>query len=192
LSASVGVIVDDLKVADIKAYLERDVGDVCHAEAADRWKPVVALLGKGGPVDFALRTPLMVGLARTIYNPRGGESIENVKKPAELCWAARFPDQAAIKRHLFDKFIPAAYREHPDKDKRCRWKSADAERWLKNLACHLGDPSHDSGAGAVRRAPLRRTDLAWWELHASVSPWLIGVTAAVASPSVWAGDPRVD
>jgi hypothetical protein len=100
LSASVGVIVADLEVADITEYLERDVGDVGHAGAVDRRKPVVALLGKGGPVDLALRTPLMVELARTIDNPRGGEPIENMKNPAELCRAARFPDQTAIKRHL--------------------------------------------------------------------------------------------
>ena len=189
LTASAGVIVRDLDADDIKNYLERDAGD--DAAAVDRWSPVVALLGKGGPVDLALRTPLMVGLARTIYNPRvgepiqnvkdprGGEPIQNVKDPHELCRTEDFPDHHAVERHLFDGFIPASYRKHPDKTKRCPWKTADAERWLRNLARHLGDPSADSSDGPARRAPLGRTDLAWWELHASVSPWLIGVTAAV-------------
>ena len=50
--------------------------------------------------------------------------------PAELCG---FVDQAAIEAHLFDAFIPAAYRA-PAKG---HWTATQAQMWLTFLARHL-------------------------------------------------------
>jgi hypothetical protein len=100
---------------------------------------------------------LLVGLARTLYNPRPGEQIGGFPDPAELCDTARFPTRVAIQEYLFDAFIPAAYRPHPDPARRCSWTSRQAERWLVFLARHLEQDFQG------------RTDFAWWELHQAVS-----------------------
>lgn len=137
-----GVVLEDLDAEATKVYLERDAGGEVGIK---RWEPVTAVLGTDHRVAVALRTPLMVGLARTIYNPRDGELAKDLPPPADLC------ELEDVERHLFDGFIPAAYREHPDKAKRCPWKTTDAKRWLVYLACHLGDPSVGDGARSVKR-----------------------------------------
>ncbi len=56
----------------VRGYLCDDAaGPVVRA----RWHPVFAVLGTQAPAGQALTTPLMVGLARAIYNPRPGESF---------------------------------------------------------------------------------------------------------------------
>jgi hypothetical protein len=49
----------------------------------------------------------MVALARVTYNPRPGEVAGAMPDPAELC---SFTSRTAVEEHLFDAFIPAAYR----------------------------------------------------------------------------------
>ena len=112
----------------VRGYLRDDAaGPVAKA----RWEPVLAVLGTEAPAGQALSTPLMVGLARAIYNPRPGELAGALRDPAELCSPA-LADRPAVESLLFDAFIPAAYRHDPR-----RWKAQDAERWLVFLARHL-------------------------------------------------------
>jgi len=78
-------------------------------------------------VAQALTTPLMVTLARTIYNPRPGEPTVTVgRSPAEMLDPVRFPTCTEIVHHLFDGFIPSAYRPHPDPLRRSNRKAATA------------------------------------------------------------------
>jgi len=70
-----------------------------------RWQPVLAALGTGAPVSQAMTTPLMVGLANTMYNPRPGEQADQLPDPDKLC---RLPDKEAVQAHLFDGFAPRA------------------------------------------------------------------------------------
>jgi hypothetical protein len=93
----------------------------------------------------------MASLAHTIYNPRRGEPVHGLPDPAELLDPARFPTEATVREHLFDGFVPAAYRPHPHR--RQRWPAGKAQRWLAFLARHL---EHRLGG---------TTDLAWWQLH---------------------------
>ena len=130
-----------LDTADVSRYLRDDFGGV---GASARWDPVLAILGTPAPAAQALVTPLMLSLTRTIYNPRPGERSAELHDPAELC---RFQDQAAVEAHVFDAFIPAAYRSRPS----CRWDARQAEAWLAFLARHL-------------ETTIGSPDLAWWQL----------------------------
>jgi hypothetical protein len=132
----------------VRSYL---IDDASGPIARARWDPVIKLLGTEAPVGQALNTPLMVGLARAIYNPRPGELAGTLRDPVELCSPA-LADRAAVESLLFDAFIPAAYRH----DSGGRWKARDAEKWLVFLARRL-----ESNKGGS-------PDLAWWELEYAI------------------------
>jgi hypothetical protein len=159
-----GISLHPLAPDDVRAYLRRDAASPA---AAARWDPVLAALGTSAPVAQALTTPLLVGLARVIYNPRPGEHTGVLPDPAELCERTQLPTLAAIQEHLFDGFIPAAYRPHPDPASRCSWTAKRAERWLVFLAQHL---ERDRGG---------TTDLAWWELYRTIPRDLVAVVVAL-------------
>ena len=113
----------------VRSYLCDDAaGPVARA----RWEPVLKLLGTNAPAAQALTTPLMVGLARTIYNPRAGELAGTVRDPVELC--NPLVNRAAVESLLFDAFIPAAYRQALTG----RWNAQDAENWLISLLVTSG------------------------------------------------------
>ena len=151
----------------VRGYLCDDAGGPV---AKARWDPVLEVLGTQAPVAQALETPLMVGLARAIYNPRPGEPAEAVRNPAELC-TPDLPDRAAVESLLFDEFIPAAYRHGPAG----RWKAQDAEKWLVFLARHL-------------ERKIAGPDLAWWQLRRSMPCAAVGaVVVAGAAAGVAAG-----
>ncbi|MEV0172143.1 NACHT domain-containing protein [Streptomyces sp. NPDC050803] len=167
LSGAAAVELCPLQTQDIADYLRRDAGG--QDSAATRWAPVIRLLGTDAPVARTLTTPLMLFLARTVYNPRPGEPHTELPDPADLCDPVRFPDTAAVRSHLFDAYVPAAYRPHPRYP--CRWSAQQAEHTLRHLARHLG-----SG-----------TDLAWWQLRRQLPPrYAQVVTGAVLGAVAWA------
>lgn len=102
LAGAAGIELRPLDAEDVAAYLRRDVG--AGGYAADRWGPVAAQLGTTTPVGEALRTPLMLFLARAIYNPRPGESSHELPNPGELCDTSSFSTRVAVERHLFSAF----------------------------------------------------------------------------------------
>jgi hypothetical protein len=141
LAGAAAIELHRLDAHTVRRYLRDGApGPVTRA----RWDPVLKLLGTQAPAGQALTTPLMVALARTIYNPRPGEAPSAVPDPAELCG---FADRVTIEAHLFDAFIPAAYRPSTSD----RWTAGQAGRWLAFLARHL---EHTIGT----------PDLAWWQL----------------------------
>ena len=153
LRAAAAIQLRPLDAGTVRRYLRDDApGPTARA----RWDPVLALLGTLAPAGQALTTPLMVGLARAIYNPRPGELAGTMPDPAELC---SFADRAAVEAHLFDQFIPAAYRTFTED----RWTAGQAETWLTFLARHL-----EQRVGSP--------DLAWWQLQKAVPRtglWLV-------------------
>ncbi|MEU7046164.1 NACHT domain-containing protein [Streptomyces varsoviensis] len=150
LAGAAGIELQPLSATDTAAYLRRDAGGE-YSRSAARWEPVLAPLRSDSPAGQALRTPLMLFLARTVYNPRPGEHSAGLPDPAELCDADRLPTKAAVERYLFDAFIPAAYRPRPGTT--CCWSPRFAEHVLVYLARHL------------QRTLLGTPDLAWWQLH---------------------------
>ena len=138
LSAA-AVQLNTVKFDEVVRYLRKTAGPA----AEDRWDFLKALSAES-PIRQALATPLMAGLARTIYNPRPGELAATLRNPAELCGQT---DKEAVELLLFDAFIPAAYRNDPAGP----WKARDAEAWLVFLARHL-------------EQTIESPDLAWWQL----------------------------
>jgi hypothetical protein len=121
-----------------------------------RWGPLVERLRQEptGAVAQTLRTPLMVDLARTAYtNP--------ATDPGELCDTARFPDRAAIERHLLDAYLPSVYARRPSPPARLGqprdYDPANVERWLTFLARRF------------------ERDLAWWRLDRAVPRLVVGL-----------------
>ncbi len=131
-----------LQFGEVAKYLRKTAGP-----AEDRWE-FLDTLSAGSPVRQALATPLMAGLARTIYNPRPDEPDGDLDDPAELC---DFADRLAVEAHLFHAFIPAAYRSPT----RGRCTVEQAEGWLAFLARHL-------------EQTIGGSDLAWWQLRQAV------------------------
>ena len=161
LRAAAAVQLCPLDADAVRGYLDDDAaGPVTKA----RWAPVLTILGTEAPAAQALTTPLMVGLARAIYNPRPGELAGNLRSPAELCGPA-VADRPMVESLLFDAFIPAAYRHDPDG----RWKAQDAEKWLVFLARHL-------------ECTIGGPDLAWWQLPLALPGFALatGVMVGVA------------
>jgi len=152
LLGAAGITLQPVTPSDVAAYLRGRADPIAKA----RWEPVVNALRTGAPVAQALESPLLVALARTIYNPRPGEHAGIVPDPAELCDQTQLPSVGAVRAHLFDAFIRAAYR--PDSPYGDRWKPDQAERWLGFLARHLRDDRHNA------------SDIAWWQLRLAV-PW---------------------
>lgn len=157
LRAAAAVQLCPLSTATVAAYLRDDAG---RPPAAARWDPVLDCLGTPTPVGQALTTPLMVVLARAIYNPRPGERLGDLRDPAELCSPA-LADRAAVERYLFDAFIPSAYRLRISG----RWTAENAESWLIFLAHHL-------------QSSIESTDFAWWQLRGAVPPLVAGLGTA--------------
>lgn len=151
LLASAPVV--EVEPVDLEAAITFLTGRERQGEC--RWQPVVDRLRRDpdGQLAQALRTPLMVDLARTAYtNP--------VTDPAELCDGARFPDRASVEEHLLDTYLPTVYSERPEPPAQHRTAPsgrhdpAQAQRWLTFLARHLHH-------GNTR-------DLAWWQLDRAI------------------------
>jgi hypothetical protein len=132
------------------AFLRRHAAEAT-VPLPDRWQEVTHT-DSDSPLAAVLQNPLMLSLVSSIYNPRPGEGTNAVPDPAELADERRFPDSESIRAHLWDAFIPAAYRRH--RRYPSRWSAQQAERTFRFLARHL-ERLHDSGS----------VDIAWWELH---------------------------
>jgi hypothetical protein len=178
-SGAAGVELCPLDAGTVADYLRASAGG---RDAEARWEQVFAALADPAqPVGQALVTPLTAALARTVYCPRPGEPAAGLPHPGELLGRG-LDSRAAVERHLFDGFLPAAYRPHADPARRGPWKASDAYRWLAFLA------------GQLKRRET--TDLAWWELHTAAPRILPGLTgglvfglAAGLAYGLWAGLP---
>ncbi|HET8681962.1 MAG TPA: hypothetical protein VFM54_08820 [Micromonosporaceae bacterium] len=143
-------------VVEIEPVTAADAADYLTAGQVDgraRWRPVLAQLAAApdGALARALRTPLMVYLARVAYR---------VPDPAGLL---SFTDPDAIAAHLLDAYLPAVYAGrtprppppdtagHPDRTPARGYPPQQAQRWLTFLAAHLTEEGS--------------TDLAWWRLY---------------------------
>lgn len=136
-----------LRTAEAKQYLS----EATAANPLGRWAGVFGLLDAepDGPLARVLRTPLMLWLARTVYE-------SSARDPAELLNQDRFANQGEIEEHLLDAFIPAAYSESVKGRKR-RYRPQHADRWLGFLARYQ-----------TRNA---RSGIAWWQLADATFLW---------------------
>lgn len=168
LTAAGGVELCDLTLTDLADYLPRTTRKAGRGGTV--WEPVLAQLREhptttaGANLTTVLTTPLMVGLARTIYSDTPDHDA------AELLDTERFPTAEAIEEHLLSDFVPTVY------GSRAQDGDVDAERvqhWLGYLAHHLNR--------------LGTHDLAWWQLGASLRSPVRAFAVALAAALAVAG-----
>lgn len=137
-------------VVEIQPVAARDAARHLADSAAlsdHRWRPVVEHLTAmpNAPLAQALSTPLMIWLARTVYQDRGHD-------PAELLDAGWAATRGGIERHLLEHLVPAAYATalggHPA---RTAEEAARVRRWLGTVAAHLREQ--------------RTYEWGWWHFH---------------------------
>ena len=175
-----------LSIKEVTRYL----GAATSALPHDRWGPVIEKLNanKKGPLASALRIPLMLWLARTIYaarTPDPGDLAEDpgdleedpgelAEDPGELANEQRFRDQQGIERYLLGRFVQAVYSQSRGRSGHS-WAPEQAKRWLAFLAAGL-----DAG---------QRQDLEWWRLERATRGWrpvAFAIRAAlVAGVALW-------
>lgn len=160
LRAAAAIQLHHLDADAVRRYL---CDDAAGPVAKARWEPVLGVLGTDAPTAQALSTPLMVGLARAIFNPRPGELTGALRDPVELCSPA-LEDREAVESLLFEGFIPAVYRDNPAG----RWKAHDAEQWLVFLARYL-------------EYTIASPDLAWWQLSRALPRLIWAFGAALGA-----------
>ncbi|MCD7445327.1 NACHT domain-containing protein [Streptomyces lincolnensis] len=171
LTAAAVVRLRPLDLATARTYLESTARPE-NAAGSSAWSPV--LDRPSAPLALVLTSPLMVALARTVYEDAS-------RNPAELTDPERFPTAEHIERHLLDAFVPAAFA-----DADAPWRPEAAHRWLRRLAHDLA-PADSTGTWR----------LAWWELPTAMptvlrvlGPALLAVlaTASLLVPLVRFGN----
>jgi transcriptional regulator with XRE-family HTH domain len=148
LTSAGAVVLTDLTATDLADYLPRTTRR--RGTGGTVWEPVLAEVRDHPDGDLAavLTTPLMVGLARTIYSDTPDHD------PADLLDTTRFGTREAIERHLLGSFVPTVYRRQPGAVQHL----GRVEHWLGFLAHHLDR--------------LGTHDLAWWQLGNRMPGWL--------------------
>ena len=147
LTAAAAVRLTDLTTTDLADYLPRTT----RKHGGDAWAPVLDELRDhpdsvaGTNLARVLTTPLMVGLARTIYSDTPDDD------PAGLLDTDRFPTADAVEEHLLGNFVPTVYRNEPGER---RFDPDRVRHWLGYLAHHL-----------ARRGTH---DLEWWQFGTSL------------------------
>ena len=76
--------------------------------------------------------------------------FKGLRDPGELCDSKRFPTCTHIEDHLFDAFIPAAYRRSKG------WTDKQARKWLTIIADYMTNRG--------------TTALEWWDLKKELAP----------------------
>ena len=155
-----------LDTSDVVTYLRQSAGG---PRSAIRWDPVFSALPQSQVLAQVLSNPLMVGLARTIYNPRPGEHTGALPNPAELC---SFSSRESIEGHLLDAFIPAVYRPARGRAPIRRQRNARlAEKWLISLAYHL-------------QCIIREPGFAWWDIDTASPAMTYAMSGSIAGLAV--------
>ncbi|GHF86803.1 hypothetical protein GCM10018790_75370 [Kitasatospora xanthocidica] len=143
------------------------LAQLCDQEHLGSWQPVFETMESDpeGPVAQALSSPLMLGLAATVYTPKEAD-------PRELLDAKRLPTRADIEGHLLDGVIPAVCAQGPRPSylpgSVRRWRPAKAPAYCRFLAIELH---------------RRRTHtIAWWQLRSLLTePGVWGAVVTVAA-----------
>ncbi|MFH8474129.1 NACHT domain-containing protein [Streptomyces sp. NPDC018000] len=158
---STGIELTDLTLGDAVNYLLPETsmslsGDM-DTTTPTGWEYVLGELRRHpdepacARLAAVLTTPLMLALARTVYETDGD--------PSELLLdIKRFSTRGALEDHLLDNFIPSAYDRflpNPPGAKRRSWDPERARHWLGFLATHLRE--------------LRTHDIEWWRLGTAMS-----------------------
>ncbi|MFF3455033.1 NACHT domain-containing protein [Streptomyces sp. NPDC002730] len=173
--SAVGIELSDLTLDDSVNYLlcatHTTLPDGTDTTTPTGWQYVLSELRchphtpASANLAAVLTTPLMVTLARTVY--------ESDRNPSELL-DIELGTRKALEDHLLDNFIPTAYARflsnRPAAEQR-RWDPELARHWLGYLAAHL--------------RKLKTHDMEWWRLGTSMNlssqMLVVGVTVGILS-----------
>ncbi|WP_344679624.1 NACHT domain-containing protein [Saccharopolyspora taberi] len=147
IGGAAAITLEDLTLDETHQYLRQSTGK----RRGPAWDAVFNQL-RTAPDEPANRNltamltmPLMVMLARTVYNDNQGLD------PGELLNIERFPTAMALEDHLLDAYLTTVYTR---RTRRTNWDSDQARRWLGYIATHLTQrDTHD---------------LTWWNLPATL------------------------
>jgi hypothetical protein len=163
LSGAAGIELRSLDSGTFTSYLYADAA----RDQDSPWHSALAGLAADAPLAAALSSPLLLTLARVIYNTRPGEPGGPAPDPVEL---RSLPDRAAIEDRLRSAFVTAAYRNAdtgPLASRQKRpWPADRARQWLSFLAGHL-------------ESDIGEPDFAWWQLIKSVPRPAVAVAAGL-------------
>jgi hypothetical protein len=166
LHGAAGIEVRSLDPATVTSYLH---DDSAPQDQDSSWRSALTGLAADAPLMTALSSPLLLALAKAIYNPRPGEFSGPPPDPSEL---RDLPSQAAIEDRLLTAFVNAAYRNaNPESSSGRSWSADQAQRWLGFLAGHL-------------ESTIRGPDFAWWQLIRAVPSPVAGVAAGLLTGAV--------
>ncbi len=150
------------------------------ADQSERWEQLIKHLGSAhldpdgqlDPVSKALSTPLMLDLARAVFNPRPGMARPRQEDPAELL-TSEGRKHKSVEEYLLHWFVPAVYMASASKrrSKADRWTEAQAVRWLKFLAGHL---EHRTRLQARSSQDGSREPQSWFQARTSLLRPLAG------------------
>ncbi|MFI5479932.1 NACHT domain-containing protein [Streptomyces rubiginosohelvolus] len=166
LAGAAGVVIKPVDPDQAEAYLRQKGGE---------WDALVAELGTGSPVGLALKTPLALFLCRAVC-----EGPSPTSAGVELCDRTLFPDEAAVRKHLFDSFVPTVYRSGAGGSSGPFCDADQAERYLRFLARQ--HRNFRAGAG---------TELSWWTMHHIPAhmrrriSWALAVIGGLCTFSTW-------
>lgn len=168
--------IEDLTLEQAQQYLCRSA----KRSRAAEWKTVFHQLHSAPEQATSrnlirvLTTPLMVMLARTLYNEIDGRPPDE-HRPGELLDTTRFPTGNHLERHLLSGYVDTVYdlrrAVHPPGTTRPIWGEDQARHWLGYLATRLRQRGTH--------------DFTWWQLTALLSrririPATIAITGLVA------------
>lgn len=130
----------------VKAYLAFNTAHI----PPDRWNEVFVLLDRthSSPVADVLQVPLMVWLARNVYDSSGS-------RPAELADPTRFGRPEKVESHLLDQLVKVSFTRSDETTRSGPQTVHRARRWLRFLARWL-----------ERKG---RHDIAWWRLPDAIA-----------------------
>jgi hypothetical protein len=161
ITAAGVVELQPLALDEIAPYLPRTAPPA--SDSSTKWDRVLAHL-RDQPDDprtrtilAALRTPLMISLAREAYS-------DGPTDPGELLTDPRFDRVDSTTDHLLDRSISVAYHEFVPSASG-RWKASRSRRWLATIATWL----HTA----------HTYDLAWWRLADTAPSTVVATTGAV-------------
>jgi hypothetical protein len=126
--------------------------DSAHTDRLAQWEQVLDRLadGESDPLIEALRTPLMLSLARTAYQDPATDPAELLELDTSEHVEARLLDEFTRQAFVARPPSPLTRSAQPPR----RWHPARAERWLAFLA------------------RLEHRELAWWQLWRTVPRWV--------------------
>jgi len=153
-----GAAVIELLPLRFDAAFEYLMDSAPTVQSRTRWTAVEEKIRTHPALRQVLESPLMVTLARSIYNTaRNPSHIGNIPDPEGLT-TSRHPRQ-----DLLRGFIPAVYQSGPSS----RWSIGDSERWLKFLAGHL-------------EARIEMPDFILWDLAKSIPHFLAAAVGRIS------------